>query len=93
MENLKSIKDVLMNMDGELTRAECAIEKGKFQNARLYDELSMKKTDYEKVYYWDSSRIMSEISLDYAVEVEKKLEAVRDLYNILFDMEKEKNFN
>ena len=90
MENLKSIEKILFDMDSNLTSAECAIEKGKFQSIRLYDDFSTEKTEFQKIYSWESSRIMSEILLDYIVETEKKLSAVRECFNALWEMKKKK---
>lgn len=90
MENLKSIKKILFDMDNNLTEAECAIEKGKFQSIQLYNDFSIEKTEFQKVYDWENGRIMSEILLDYIAETEKKLGAVREFFNILWEMKKEK---
>lgn len=90
MENLKSIEKILFDMDSNLTSAECAIEKGKFQSIRLYDDFSTEKTEFQKMYSWESCRIMSEILLDYIVETEKKLSAVRECFNALWEMKKKK---
>ena len=40
MENLKSIKNILIDVDNNLCGAETAIEKGKFQSTQLYDDFS-----------------------------------------------------
>lgn len=44
MENLKSIKNILIDVDNNLCGAETAIEKGKFQSTQLYDDFSTTKT-------------------------------------------------
>lgn len=77
-------------MDNNLTEAECAIEKGKFQSVQLYNDFSTEKTEFQKVYDWKNDRIMSEILLDYMVETEKKLRAVRESFNTLWDQEVKK---
>ena len=71
-------------MDSNLTEAECAIEKGKFQSVQLYNDFSTEKTEFQKVYDWKNGRIMSEILLDYMVETEEKLRALRDAFNELW---------
>lgn len=91
MENLKSIKNILMDVDNDLCGAETAIEKGKFQSTQLYDDLSTTKTEFQKVYDWDKCRIMSEILLDYVVEAEKRLKAVREAWEILWNQEVKKD--
>ena len=53
MENLKSIKNILIDVDNNLCGAETAIEKGKFQSTQLYDDFSTTKTEFQKVYDWD----------------------------------------
>lgn len=90
MENLKSIKKILFDMDNNLTEAECAIEKGKFQSVQLYNDFSTEKTEFQKVYDWKNGRIMSEILLDYMVETEEKLRALRDAFNELWEKEVKK---
>ncbi len=92
MENLKSIEKILFDMDSDLASAECAIEKGKFQGIRLHDDFSTEKTELQKMYNRESSRIMLEILLDYIAETEKKLSAVRECFNVLWEM-KEKTGN
>lgn len=90
MENLKSIEKILFDMDSNLASAECAIEKGKFQSIRLYDDFSTETTEFQKMHNRESSRIMSEILLDYIVEAEKKLSAVRECFNALWEMKEKK---
>ena len=90
MENLKSIKKILFDMDNNLTEAECAIEKGKFQSVQLYNDFSTEKTEFQKVYDWKNGRIMSEILLDYMVETEEKLRSLRDAFNELWENELKK---
>ena len=90
MENLKSLKKILFDMDSNLTEAECAIEKGKFQSVQLYNDFSTEKTEFQKVYDWKNGRIMSEILLDYMVETEEKLRALRDAFNELWEKEVKK---
>ena len=87
MEKLKSIKKILFDMDNDLTAAECAIVKGKFQSVQLYDDFSTEKTEFQKIHNWKSCRIMSEILLDYIVETEKKLKTVRESFNTLWKQE------
>ena len=90
MENLKSIKKILFDMDNNLTEVECAIEKGKFQSVQLYNDFSTEKTEFQKVYDWKNGRIMSEILLDYMVETEEKLRALRESFNTLWEKEVKK---
>ena len=48
MEKLKSIKKILFDMDNDLTAAECAIVKGKFQSVQLFDDFQQRKQNFKK---------------------------------------------
>ena len=91
MENLKSIKNILIDVDNKLCGAETAIEKGKFQSTQLYDDFSTTKTEFQKVYDWDKCRIMSEILFDYVVETETRLKAIREAWETLWNQEVKKD--
>ena len=91
MENLKSIKNILIDVDNNLCGAETAIEKGKFQSTQLYDDFSTTKTEFQKVYDWDKCHIMSEILFDYVVETEKRLKAIREAWETLWNQEVKKD--
>ena len=45
----------------------------------------------QKQNFWDKCRIMSEILFDYVVETEKRLKAVREAWEILWNQEVKKD--
>ncbi len=88
MENLNNITKILLDIDDDLCGAEIATEKSKFQIMQLCEVLLMFKTENEKINAWESCRIMSGILSDYVFETEKRLEAVRENYNVLWNQTK-----
>lgn len=90
MESLKVNKAILLKADDSLTEAENALKKGKFQSVQLMDNLTAKGTEFQKLYSWDDCCIMSEILLDYVVETEKKIEEIRESFDLLWNQNSEK---
>lgn len=85
MGNLEDIKNALWDMDNDLMGAEVAIEKEKIQSVQLCEDFSIETADAGKVLDWDKHRVMSEILLDYAVEAEKEIKAVRKTWSTLWN--------
>lgn len=90
MDNLKSIKDVLWNAEDNLSEAEIAIEKCKYQSVRLYDDFATINDDHLKIYNWENYCIASGILLDYAVKTKEKLKNLREAWEILWDHEQKR---
>ena len=90
MESLKINKAILLKADDSLVEAENALKKGKFQSVQLMDNLAAEGTEFQKLYSWDDCRIMSEILLDYVVKTEKKIEEIREAFDLLWNQKSEK---
>ena len=89
METIKSVKNILMDVDNDLCGAEITMEKCKYQSAQLCDDFEAIKEDYEKIYNWENYRIMSCILLDYVIKTKELLERLRKNFELLWDKERE----
>lgn len=83
MENLKSIKKTLIDADDNLSEAEIAIEKCKFQGTQMCDDFTIATS--RKSCDWDKYRIMTDILLDYVAKVEEKIKVARESWGILWE--------
>lgn len=79
----------LIDMDSLLIETETAAEKGRFQAAELYQQLSDACDDAYKAYSWNANRIRSDIVFDYAIKVEEKLAELRKAFDELFNQIRE----
>lgn len=82
MENLKSIKEILINVDDNLSEGEIAIEKCKFQGTQMCNDFTVATS--RKRCDWDKYRIMTDILLDYVAKTEEKIKAAKELWEILW---------
>lgn len=90
MENRKSIRGILIDMDDAIAETENAEEKVKLQSMQLLDIFMREQTESQKTYSWDTWRVVTEILSDYVEKTEKGLKTVRESFNTLWEMEKEK---
>lgn len=90
MENRKSIRGILIDMDDAIAETENAEEKVKLQSMQLLDIFLREQTESQKAYSWDTWRVVTEILSDYVEKTERGLKTVRESFNTLWEMEKEK---
>ena len=78
----------LFDLDAALSDVELAMEKLRFESRTLANELGEKQTDYKKPCWCESSRIRADIVLDYIVQADEALKAVRELCDKLFEKQR-----
>lgn len=78
----------IFDLDAALSDVELAMEKLRFESRTLANELGEKQTDYKNPCWCESSRIRADIILDYVVQTDEALKAVRELCDKLFEKQR-----